>query len=121
MKKILLIEDDPFLIDIYRTKFQEEGFSVSIVKDGKDVLNKIKEDIPDVIILDIVLPGSDGFDILRDLKSEENLKKIKVVILSNLGRKSEIERGLSLGADKYLIKAHYTPGDVVKEVKQLFE
>jgi DNA-binding response OmpR family regulator len=121
MKKILLVEDDPFLVDIYRTKFQEEGFSVSTAKEGEEALNKIREEMPDIILLDIVLPGSDGFDVLRELKKDEKFKKIKVVVLSNLAQKGEVEKGLALGADKYLIKAHYTPGEVVKEVKQIFE
>lgn len=121
MKSILLIEDDPFLIDIYATKFKEAGFVLEVATDGKEGLRKIEEKKPNLILLDIVLPQFDGWEVLRKLKSQAALKDIKVVILSNLGQKSEVEKGLRLGAIKYLIKAHYTPSEVVQEVKKIFE
>jgi len=121
MKSILLIEDDPFLIDIYSTKLNNEGFSVDVVTDGGDVLAKIKEKKPDLLLLDIVLPNVDGWELLRKIKKEEDLKKLKVVILSNLGQKAEVEKGLDLGAVKYLIKARYTPSEVIKEIKKVLK
>lgn len=120
MKKIILVEDDPFLIDIYSTKLNESGFEVSLVKDGEDVLELSKKIKPDVIILDIVLPHIDGWQILKLLKSEETLKMSKIIILSNLSQKEEVEKGISLGADKYLIKSDYTPTQVVEEIKKVF-
>ena len=120
MKKILLVEDDPFLIDIYTTKLKDSGFSVQTVADGEEAINKIKEEKPDLVVLDIVLPHVDGWEILNQIKADEKLKKIKVILLSNLGQKEEVEKGLKLGATKYLIKAHYTPGQVVEEIKKVF-
>jgi len=119
MKKILLVEDDPFLVDIYSTKLKEAGFSVQIVTDGKDVLEKVKEDIPDLLLLDIVLPNFNGWEILRKIERDDQLKGLKVVLLSNLGEKQEIEKGLKLGAVRYLVKAHYTPSEVIEEVKKV--
>lgn len=119
MQNILLIEDDRFLIDIYTTKLKESGFSVEVVSDGELALSKIKEKNPDLVILDIVLPHLDGWEILRQIKSDPKLKKMKIIILSNLGQKEEVEKGTDLGAVKYLIKANYTPSEVVAEVKQL--
>ena len=119
MKSILLVEDDPFLIDIYSTKLKESGFSVEVASDGESALRKVKEKEPDLVILDIVLPQLDGWEILRQIKSDPKLKNIKIIILSNLGQKEEVERGVELGAVKYLIKAHYTPSEVVAEIKQL--
>jgi len=119
MKKILLVEDDPFLIDIYSTKLDEGGFKVSIVKDGTQVLEKAKKNKPDLILLDIVLPHIDGWQILKQLKTDAALKDAKIVILSNLSQKEEVEKGLSLGADKYLIKSDFTPSQVIKEIKEL--
>jgi len=119
MKKILLVEDDPFLIDIYSTKLKESGFSVEVASDGESALRKVKEKEPDLVILDIVLPQLDGWEILRQIKSDPKLNNIKIIILSNLGQKEEVERGVELGAVKYLIKAHYTPSEVVAEIKQL--
>lgn len=121
MKKILLIEDDPFLIDIYTTKLKREGFSTSVANDGKIGLEKIREDKPDLVILDIVLPNADGWEILSEIKNDEQIKSVKVVILSSLGQKDEVEKGLRLGAVKYLVKAHYTPSEVVREIKKIFE
>lgn len=119
MKKILLIEDDPFLIDIYTTKLKEAGFSVMTAQNGEEGLDRAKEIMPDLILLDIVLPKADGWDFLEKIKANEELKNLRVVVLSNLGQKEEIEKGMRLGATKYLIKAHYTPSEVVAEIKKL--
>jgi len=121
MKSILLIEDDPFLTDIYTTKLKESGFSLEVAKDGEKGLRKIREKMPDLVVLDIVLPQIDGWEILREIKADEKLKNLKVIILSNLGQKEEIEKGLELGAAKYLIKAHYTPSEVVEEIKKVLK
>jgi DNA-binding response OmpR family regulator len=121
MKNILIIEDDPFLTDIYETKFKALGFSVDIARDGEDGLKKIKEKDFDVLILDIVLPHINGWEVLRQLGEDEKFKNLKIIILSNLGQEEEIKKGLKLGAIKYLIKAHYTPQEVVDEVKKLLK
>lgn len=121
MKTILLVEDDSFLIDIYTTKLKEEGFSMVVATDGEECLRKIKEANPDLLLLDIVLPSIDGWEILRKIKKDENLKNLKVIILSNLGQKGEVEKGFKLGAVKYLIKAHHTPSEVVEEIKKILK
>jgi len=121
MKSILLVEDDPFLIEIYTTKFKQVGFSIEKVEDGEECLRKLKEKTPDLLLLDIVLPNLNGWEILRKMKEDDNLKNIKVVILSNLGEKQDIEKGIKLGAIKYLVKAHYTPSEVVEEVKKILK
>ena len=116
------MEDDPFLIDIYTTKFKEAGFSVEVASDGEEGLRKLSnEEKFDLLVLDIVLPKVDGWEILKKIESNEKLKKLKIVVLSNLGQKGEVEKGLKLGATKYLIKAHYTPSEVIAEIKQLLE
>jgi DNA-binding response OmpR family regulator len=117
MKKILLIEDDSFIIDIYITKLKEVGFSVQSAVNGEDALVKIKQSRPDLVLLDIVLPQVTGFEFLQEIKSIPELKNVPVIVLSNLGQKKEVEKGLSLGAAKYLIKAHYTPTEVVEEIR----
>lgn len=119
-KSILLIEDDPFLIDIYTTKLKEDNFSVEIAENGEEALKKTKEKSPDLVVLDIVLPYVDGWEILKKIKTDPELKKTKVMVLSNLGQRGEVEKGLKLGAIKYLIKAHYTPSQVVEEIKKCF-
>lgn len=119
MKKILLVEDDPFLIEIYTTKLKEAGYDVDTAEDGDTALRKIKETPMELVLLDIVLPNFNGWEILRKINSDK--KNIKVVILSNLGEKDEIEKGMKLGATKYLVKAHYTPSEVIKEVKKILD
>jgi len=121
MKQILLVEDDPFLIDIYTTKFKEMGFAIDIASDGSQAIRKMKEKKPDLVLLDIVLPHVDGWEILEKIREDKDLKDLKVVILSNLGQKSEVDKAFALGATKYLIKAHYTPSEIVEEVKTLFK
>ena len=117
MQKILLVEDDPLLIDIYTTKLKEAGFEVSVATEWQMALELFEKDKPDFILLDIVLPNTNGWEVLKQIK--ENKGITKVVILSNLGQKEEIEKGIKLGADKYLIKANYTPSEVVEEIKKL--
>ncbi len=121
MRKILLVEDDPFLIDIYTAKFKEAGFDIQVVTDGQESLRKIKEKLPDLVLLDIVLPHINGWEILRKIRQEDKLKNLKVIILSNLGQKEEVEKGISLGATKYLIKAHYKPNEVVEQIKKILK
>ncbi len=116
-KKILLVEDDPLLIDIYTTKLKDAGFVVSVATDGRTALELFEKDKPDLILLDIVLPNTNGWEVLKQIKKDNNTTK--VVILSNLGQKEEIEKGIMLGADKYLIKANYTPSEVIEEIKKL--
>jgi len=118
MQYILLIEDDPFLIDIYTTKLETSGFEVGVAKNGEEALDKLKEKKPDLVILDIVLPRLDGWEVLARIKENPELKDLKVVALSNLGQKEEVEKGVKMGATKYLIKAHHTPAEVVEEIKK---
>lgn len=118
MKKILLVEDDPFLIDIYTKKLGNEGYQVIIANSGFRAINFLKQEKFDGMILDIVLPEMEGWEVLKKVRQELKLK-LKIIILSNLGQKEEIEKGLKLGADKYLIKAHYTPSQVAEEVKKV--
>lgn len=121
MSSILLVEDDPFLIEVYSTKLKEEEFEVRVAKTGLECIERIKEEKPDLVLLDIVLPNLNGWEILRKLQNENILEGLKVVILSNLGQKEEVEKGIGLGAVSYLIKAHHTPTEVVREVKKILK
>lgn len=121
MRKVLLIEDDPFLVDIYTTKLKEAGFLSEIAIDGEQGLKKTKEFKPDLVLLDIVLPSIDGWEYLRKVKKDEKLNTLKIVVLSNLGQKEEVEKGIGLGVSRYLIKAHYTPSEVIREIKEILK
>ena len=117
-KTILLVEDDEFLAELYATKLNLEGFEVLLAVDGEKGLKMIKEKSPDLILLDIILPKMDGFELLKILKKDGKLKRIPVILLTNLSQKDEVKKGLELGAQDYLIKAHFMPSEVVKKIKQ---
>lgn len=119
MTKVLLVEDDPFLIDIYTTKLKTEGFDLLLAKNGEEALEKIENNKPSLVILDIVLPNMDGWQVLKQIKNIRGVEKMKILVLSNLGQKEEVEKGLKLGADKYLIKSDFTPSQVVKQLNKL--
>jgi len=118
-KKILIIEDDKFLRELIAKKLIKEGYEVDEAIDGEEGVKKVKEILPDVVLLDLILPGIDGFEVLKTIKEDDKTSTIPVVILSNLGQKDEVEKGLSLGAVDFLIKAHFTPEEIVEKVKSV--
>ncbi len=97
-RKILIIEDDKFLRELISRKLSDENFEVAEAVDGEDGVKKTEEEIPDLILLDLILPGIDGFEVLRQIKTKSKLSKIPVIILSNLGQEEDIEKGFKLGA-----------------------
>ncbi|XOB41228.1 MAG: response regulator [Candidatus Nealsonbacteria bacterium] len=116
-KKILIIEDDRFLRELISRKLTDEGFDAVGAADGEEGIKKVKEEKPDLILLDLILPSIDGFEVLSRIKKDESVKSIPVIILSNLGQKEEVEKGLKMGAVDYLIKAHFTPGEIISKIK----
>ena len=119
MNKVLLIDDDPFILEMYVLKLKTAGFDVEAASSGKEGLERIKMFQPDLLLLDIVMPVMDGFDILQELKKSPPPNPLKIVLLSNLGQKEDIERGLALGANDYIVKANFTPGEVVAKIQSL--
>jgi len=119
--KILLIEDDVFVIDVYRTKLVQENFEVVSAENGLKAMEKLEEFTPDVILLDIMMPYMDGKDVLKKIKDNEKWKDIPVIILTNLSQKNEVEEFLDKGVSDYLIKSHFTPSEVVSKIRTLFE
>ncbi|OHA79441.1 MAG: hypothetical protein A2747_02955 [Candidatus Yonathbacteria bacterium RIFCSPHIGHO2_01_FULL_44_41] len=116
-KKIFIVDDDKFLLDMYTFKFKEKGFEVIQAFGSIDALNKLKGGIvPDVILLDIVMPAMDGFELLELIKSEKLAPNAKIIVLSNLGQPADVEKGRNLGANGYVIKASATPSEVVEKV-----
>jgi DNA-binding response OmpR family regulator len=119
MKKILIIEDDIFLRDLSFQKLKSLNFEVFQAVDGEEGLKKIIEIKPDLVLLDIILPGMDGFEVLKKKQENKEISEIPVIVLSNLGQKEEIDQGIKLGAKDYLIKAHFTLDEVSAKVKQI--
>lgn len=114
---LLLVEDDTFLANIYKTKFEMEGYKVTVAENGEAGLNEAKKKKPNIILLDILLPKMDGFTVLKKLKDDFETEKIPVILLTNLGQKDDVEKGLEMGAVDYLIKAHFKPSEVLEKVK----
>jgi len=118
-QKVLIVDDDKFLLDMYSVKFREDGFDVEVGVGGEDALNKLRGGLePDVIILDIVMPGIDGFACLEAIKKEALGGSPIIVVLSNQGQDEEVRRARELGADEYIIKASAIPSEVLEQVKK---
>lgn len=117
-KKILIVEDDTFISDMYKAKLESLDYNIKVAENGRVGMEILKEFHPDLILLDIVMPEKDGFEILTDLKNDKVLKDIPVILLTNLGRREDVEKGFKLGAKDYIIKAHFTPQEVVEKVSK---
>ncbi|HEY4486236.1 MAG TPA: response regulator [Candidatus Paceibacterota bacterium] len=116
---VLLIEDDELLSGLLVKKFKEKGFKVFTTYHAEEVKTILENTPIDIIGLDLLLPGLDGFSFLEEMKKDEKFKKIPVLIMSNLGQKEEIERGLSLGAAGYIVKANSSPASIVEKAEEL--
>lgn len=115
-KNILIIEDESILADIISKKLMHVGYNVDIARDGEEGLRKIAEHMPDLVLLDVRLPKKDGYQVLEQLRADEKTKKLNVLVISNSGQPVEIERMLELGICDYLIKAEFTPQEVLSKV-----
>jgi len=120
-KKILVIEDDKFLRELISQKLMKEGYDIVEAIDGEKGIEAIKSEKPDLVLLDLILPEVDGFGVLAKVKEDPTLAQIPIIILSNLGQKDDIEKGLKLGAIDYLIKAHFTPNEIVEKIKTVLK
>lgn len=119
---VFLVDDDRFLLDMYAMKFEGAGMKVTACQGGGDVLEKLREGgAPDLILLDIVMPEVDGFSVLEAINKENLAPNTKVVILSNQGQDSDIEKAQQLGAAGYIIKASAIPSEVLERAKKILE
>jgi CheY-like chemotaxis protein len=119
-KSILIVDDDSFLLDMYSLRFTQGGYKVETAMDSEEALSKLKSGInPDVILLDVVMPSTDGFELLEKINQENLVPKVPKIFLSNLGQEQDIVRGKALGAIGYIIKANSTPSEVVAKVEEL--
>ena len=116
---ILVVEDDKFLRDLLVEKLNKEGYIVSEVVDGNSALKELQSNRPNLVLLDLILPGIDGFEILRRMQNDSALSKIPVIVLSNLGQQDDMNRAKELGAKHYLIKAHFTLGEIMDKIRSV--
>ena len=116
-KTIIIVEDDKFLLGILSDRFEAEGFMVIQAMNGSEAVKKTGEARPDLVLLDLILPELNGFEVMEKLKADARTKNIPVIILSNLGSEEDMERGKKLGAVDYLVKAYFTPDEIVQKVR----
>lgn len=116
-KKILLIEDDPFLSSLLGNRLKKEGFEIVNVKNGTDAVKTLKADNVNLVLLDIILPGKSGFEVLEEIKSDPQIPKIPIIVVSNLGQEEDINHGKELGAIEYIVKAKISIDDLINKVR----
>jgi CheY-like chemotaxis protein len=119
MTKILIIEDDPLMFRMFQRLFEIEGYDVVSIDDGQKGIEKAKEWKPKLILLDIMMPKMNGFEVLDALKADSSVKEIPVIILSNLTGQKEIDTSMSKGAAGYIVKSEHDPDEVLKLIKEI--
>lgn len=119
-KKILLVEDEEIMINLLQKKLKQEGYDVFVARDGEAGLIEMKEVMPDLVLLDIIMPKKGGFEVMEEMMMDPELKKIPVIVISNSGQPVELDRAQKIGARDWLIKTEFDPQEVLnKVVKQL--
>lgn len=119
--KILAIEDDKFLRDLLKKKLKEAGYKILSEVDGEKGFMACKDQKPDLVLLDILLPEMNGFEVLQKIKQDQDIKDIPIIILSNLGEKEDIEKGLKLGAADYIVKSNFTLDEILLKIKNVLK
>ena len=119
VKKILFVEDDEFLRTLLLERLKKENLKILVATNGNDAVDRAKNELPSLILLDLILAGKDGFQVLKELKRDGATSNIPVIILSNVGKKEDMEKGLALGAEDYLIKAEFTPAEIVEKIQKV--
>ncbi len=119
--RILVVEDDQFMLKAHEIKFTHEGFDIWFAKDGDEALAFLARERPDVVLLDLMLPHTSGFDVLAAIRKHPVWKNVPVIVMTNLGQPQDVERAKLLGANDYLIKANTKISDVVKKVREYLQ
>lgn len=120
-KKILLVEDDVFMLELLSDKLRKSGFEVHLATDGEECMKILKSLKPDLVLLDIVMPKLDGLEVLRRVKASPELSSMPIIVLSNLGQKEEIDRAMDLGAKDYIVKANFTTREIVEKLDSILK
>jgi len=118
MKKVLIIEDEQLIADLLQRKLQGQGYYAVVARDGEAGLAAIKKEKPDLVLLDILLPRMNGFEVLAEVKKDEEIKGTPIIIISNSGQAAEIDRAKEVGVEDWLIKTEFDPQEVVDKVRR---
>jgi len=114
---VLIAEDDKFLKNVLKSKLTAEGFQILMTSDGVETMEMVAKEKPDILLLDIIMPRKNGFDVLEEIRLNAQIRDLPVIILSNLGQDEDVKRGLALGAVDFLIKSDHSLSEVVDKVK----
>ena len=117
-KKIILIEDEELMVTLLQRKLTQDGYEVSVARNGEDGLKLMREARPDLVLLDIIMPRKGGFEVMEEMQKDRDLKGIPVIVISNSGQPVEIDKAQKLGARDWLIKTEFDPQEVVDKVKK---
>ena len=117
-KKVLIVEDEEIIYELLQRKLTQEGYEVVVAKDGEEGLAKIREEKPDLILLDIIMPKKGGFEVMEEMQKEEDIGDIPVIVISNSGQPVELDKAKELGAKDWLIKTEFDPQEVIEKVKK---
>ncbi|TAK95039.1 response regulator [Patescibacteria group bacterium] len=120
-KRVLLVEDDTFVSNIYQVKLEKEGFVVALATNGLEAIKQLESGSFDMVLLDIVMPYMDGIETLKKMKADSRWQRLPVILLTNLSEREKIEEALGIGANDYLIKSHFTPSEVIEKINALFK
>ena len=120
-KKVFIVEDDEFLRSLTVKRLEKEGYDVEVSAKGEGATNLIVKADPDIVLLDLLLPGLSGFDVLKEIRENEAIKKVPVIVFSNLGQREDIEKAKALGVSDFLIKANFTLDDVVGKISAVIK
>ncbi len=116
-KYIFVAEDDTFYLNIYQSKLEKEGYEVGIAKNGQQTIEEMKKRKPDLLLLDLVMPAKDGFEVLKEMHDNPTLKGIKVIVVSNLGQEEDVKKAKDLGAIDYIVKANMSITQIMEKIK----
>lgn len=119
--KILIIEDDPFFQKYFSTKLQENGFEVVVSADGEDGLNKIKEIKPNLVLLDMILPKKDGFEILKTLNTDNIIQTLPIIVFSTLGQETDVQKAIKLGAKDFINKSFFDFDKILTKINSFLK
>ena len=117
-KKILIIEDEELLYNLLKRKLISEGYDAFVCEDGQKGMDFMKKEIPDLVLLDIVMPNKNGFQVMEEMQKDNRLKNVPIIIISNSGQPVEIDKAKELGAKDWLVKTEFEPLEVIKKVKK---
>lgn len=118
MKKILIAEDEEVLVNVLKDRFEAEGWDVTVAKDGVEAVEAINKSKFDLVLLDLLMPKKDGFEVLKEVRGNPELKNLPIIVLSNLGGDDDIKKALALGANDYFVKTQHPMSEIVEKAKK---